>query len=178
MSVPSVNVPFFPDSPGDSGGIQEAAKDRRFTELEDKLNLVISLLARKESSKESNEEEKEPMTMADIIGYNDCRVDNCNKAQMQLAVGNAVSAENRAALSVSEKTKFLRDAFNGISPDKFKPLIELSGLDMSLMMTNIAGFNTLKHNLEKYLSQYGLSNIFYILKFDVYGKPIDPSLPN
>jgi hypothetical protein len=172
---PTVDVPFLPDSPTRSGGDQETAKDRRINELEEKLNLVISLLAKKETSKESKEEEEEPNTMADIIGYNDFRADNRNEAQMQMAVASSVSAKNRAALSVSEKSKFLREASRGIAPDKFKPLIDLNGLDSLLTMDNIVGFNTLKDDLENYLSQHGLANVFYILKFDILGHPIDPS---
>jgi hypothetical protein len=152
-------------------------KDRRISELEDKLNLMMKLMLKKNEtgSKQDDKVEEEPTTMSDIIGVSDFRANNRNDAQIEQAGTSSVSAKDRGTLSVSEKTKLFKDATRGISPDKFKPLIDLSGLDSLLTMDNIVGFNSLNDDLQKFLLQYGLTNVFYILKFDYFGELKNPA---
>jgi hypothetical protein len=89
----------------------------------------------------------------------------------------SVSAKNCIALSASEKSKLLCEASRGISLDKFKPLINLNGLDSLLTMDNLVGFITRKDDLESHLALYGLTNVFYIFRFDKFGRIRDPSSP-
>jgi hypothetical protein len=186
-SFTDIEIPtgfFNVDNPGDvenpGGATSDGTKDQRISELENKINLMMTLMSTKtkKEPKADDKQTEEPDSMADIIGFDDFRKDNRNDAQIELAGASSISAKDRATLSVSEKGKLFKDATRGISPDKFKPLIDLSGLDSLLTMENIVGFNTLNDDLQKFLLQYGLTNVFYILKFDAAGELLNPSTPD
>jgi hypothetical protein len=88
-----------------------------------------------------------------------------------------VSAKYCATLTIPDKNKLLKDATRGIYQDKFKQIVDLlNGLDSHFTMENIVAFNTLKDELQKYLTPYGLKNVFYILEFDQGGNPYTPSM--
>lgn len=117
--------------------------------------------------------------IADFFGLNDLRdvLNPRTSIEMELGGISLFSGKERDGLTLSERAKVYDKATAGMKNGKYKPLIDLNGLESLLTLENIVAFEDLNIELSKHLTVNGMINVFYILNFDLVGNPL-PHNPN
>ena len=107
------------------------------------------------------------------MGIDDLLTAARNQADVKLSGINALYGKDRMDLSATDKTKIWKEAIIGLHPDKFKNITDItSGLDSLVSMEHIARLDDMIQRLQKYIASYGMLNVFYIMNFDRFGRPL------
>lgn len=86
---------------------------------------------------------------ADFFGLNDIRAATDARTDIEVELGGTTlfSGKERDALTLSERAKIYDKATAGIKNSKYKPLIDLNGLESLLTLENIVSFEDLNVEL-------------------------------